>query len=435
MSLVKEQALFLTHLAKLILKAPEYGLILTGGELFRTREQQEIYVKSGRSKTMNSRHLRRLACDLNFFTLDENGKPQLTYSGSAVERLGKYWETLDPANSWGGNWSSFKDAPHFERRNEKSDLEKGADIISVIIEATSGGTVAPVNVAATSDAKPASSAATSADTPKKTRMRGKNLLHDEIGYKKANRRDDTESAQILLNSCLKSDSDFKPLVTDGVFGQNTHKAIAHFQKQTFGNESGVIAPGDPTLSAMCAVLGEAVCAAALRLIMLRCSEKDAEAFADPLEACMQRYEINTPLRRAHFLAQLGHESGELRWKEELASGAAYEGRRDLGNIHPGDGRKYKGRGLIQLTGRHNYTEYAKILKERGDMRDIVAHPELVATDPDLCVDTAGRYWHSRGLNKYADADDVITVTKRINGGLNGIDDRKRLLARAKATLL
>ncbi|MGI9158917.1 MAG: M15 family metallopeptidase [Saprospiraceae bacterium] len=111
MSLVNEQAAFLLDVAKLILKANKMGWTITGGELYRTVEQQEIYIKTGRSKTMNSNHLKRLAIDLNFF---RNG--QLTYDTALLEEIGRFWESLTPQNSAGMFWKTFKDVPHFERR-------------------------------------------------------------------------------------------------------------------------------------------------------------------------------------------------------------------------------------------------------------------------------------------------------------------------------
>lgn len=111
MSMVDEQASFLIDATRLIQKATALGWTVTGGELYRTVEQQQIYVKTGRSKTMNSNHLKRCAIDLNFF---RNGK--LVYDIAQLQPLGDYWESLHPKNSWGGNWSSFKDVPHFERR-------------------------------------------------------------------------------------------------------------------------------------------------------------------------------------------------------------------------------------------------------------------------------------------------------------------------------
>lgn len=110
MSLVIEQAAFLLDVCKLVEYATSLGFSVTGGELFRTPEQQQLYVRSGRSKTLNSNHLRRLAIDLNFI---RNG--QLIYDANALEPVGQFWESLHPKNRWGGHFSSFKDRPHFER--------------------------------------------------------------------------------------------------------------------------------------------------------------------------------------------------------------------------------------------------------------------------------------------------------------------------------
>jgi len=109
MSVVAEQAAFLLDVAKLINKATELGFTVTGGELFRTAEQQQIYVKTGRSKTMNSNHLKRCAIDLNFF---RDGK--LVYDVPTLKPVGEYWQSLHPKNRWGGLWR-FVDLPHFER--------------------------------------------------------------------------------------------------------------------------------------------------------------------------------------------------------------------------------------------------------------------------------------------------------------------------------
>ena len=110
MSLVPEQAAFLRDVCKLIEYATEHGWVVTGGELFRTAEQQEIYLKTGRSRTMASNHLRRLAIDLNFF---RDGK--LVWDKTAIAPIGAYWESLNPKNRWGGNFRSLVDVPHFER--------------------------------------------------------------------------------------------------------------------------------------------------------------------------------------------------------------------------------------------------------------------------------------------------------------------------------
>lgn len=109
--LVAEQAAFLLDACQLVRHATALGFVVTGGELQRPLEMQEIYVKTGRSKTLKGQHLRKLAIDLNFFVRGE-----LCYDKAALQPVGDYWESLNPKNSWGGNWESFKDLPHFERR-------------------------------------------------------------------------------------------------------------------------------------------------------------------------------------------------------------------------------------------------------------------------------------------------------------------------------
>lgn len=140
---------------------------------------------------------------------------------------------------------------------------------------------------------------------------------------------------------------------------------------------------------------------------------------------MEQFEINTPPRVRMFLAQIGHESGELRYVKELASGQAYEGRTDLGNWDEGDGIKYKGRGLIQITGAKNYT----LLLMSLDV-DLINNPEYLES-PEFAVKSACWYWWNERLNSYADAEDLRGCTKRINGGYNGMEDRERLYNLAK----
>lgn len=111
MGLVQQQAAFLLDVCKLIQHATDSGFTVTGGELARTTEQQTIYVKTGRSKTMNSNHLRRLAIDLIFF---KDG--QVMWDKATLAPLGAFWESLDPCNRWGGNFKTLVDCPHFERQ-------------------------------------------------------------------------------------------------------------------------------------------------------------------------------------------------------------------------------------------------------------------------------------------------------------------------------
>lgn len=111
MSLVAEQAAFLLDVCQLIISASKLGFTVTPKELGRTPEQQAIYVKTGRSQTMASNHLRNCAIDLYFF---KDGK--LIMDKAALQPVGDLWQSMSPKNSWGGNWNSFKDIPHFERR-------------------------------------------------------------------------------------------------------------------------------------------------------------------------------------------------------------------------------------------------------------------------------------------------------------------------------
>lgn len=138
--------------------------------------------------------------------------------------------------------------------------------------------------------------------------------------------------------------------------------------------------------------------------------------------------MESGLRLAHFMAQLAHESGGFRYMEELASGKAYEGRADLGNTSSGDGIRFKGRGPIQLTGRANYRTFGRRIGV-----DLERHPEIAAV-PSIGLHTALEYWKDRGLNALADANDIEGITRRINGGLNGLADRKAHLAKVKAWL-
>lgn len=135
--------------------------------------------------------------------------------------------------------------------------------------------------------------------------------------------------------------------------------------------------------------------------------------------------MESALRLAHFLAQLIHESGSFRYMEEIASGQAYEGRKDLGNVNPGDGKLFKGRGPIQITGRANYRRYGKKIGI-----DLERHPEIAAL-PSIGLHLALEYWKANGLNTLADADNVLGITKLINGGTNGLADRKAHLAKVK----
>jgi putative chitinase len=170
------------------------------------------------------------------------------------------------------------------------------------------------------------------------------------------------------------------------------------------------------------------------------STTNAQKFMQFINDTCTRFDISTPIRQLCFLAQVGHESGSLFFTEELASGAAYEGRRSLGNIKPGDGIRFKGRGLIQITGRSNY-------KAAGDAlgADLINNPALLGgKNVNVCTAeqlknaalSAGWYWNGRKLNAIADMINIakpidtgtnlanfILITRKINGGTNGLHDR------------
>jgi predicted chitinase len=169
----------------------------------------------------------------------------------------------------------------------------------------------------------------------------------------------------------------------------------------------------------------------LRAVMPNCESSRASEFHPFLQEAMAEYKINTFLREAAFLAQIAHESGELQFMEELASGVSMEGRDDLGNTEPGDGPRYKGRGPIQLTGRANYRSFGKALG-----LDLEGNP-FQASKKEVGFRIAALFWSNHGLNELADrgTDSAFTqITIRINGGTNGINERFRFYDRAKAVL-
>jgi putative chitinase len=172
-------------------------------------------------------------------------------------------------------------------------------------------------------------------------------------------------------------------------------------------------------------------------------------YADALNEAMDEFEINTPQRQAAFLAQMAHESCEFRYVEELASGSAYEGRADLGNNVPGDGVHYKGRGLIQITGRANYAACSIALF--GYQTRLLNAPELLE-QPGYACRSAAWFWTAGAglrlskralahglelgcnLNDVADRGDFEGVTLAVNGGTNGYPDRLAYYERAQQVL-
>lgn len=171
---------------------------------------------------------------------------------------------------------------------------------------------------------------------------------------------------------------------------------------------------------------------------------NAEKFRPYLNRYMRKYEINTPQRVMAFLSQIGHESANLSTTQEYSSGSAYEGRSDLGNTNAGDGVKFKGRGLIQVTGRFNYENIKKYFGW-----DVVSNPELLQ-EPEKATEVSAWWWSNRirggkNLNQWSDDLDptksvydgnnnyVFTeITKAINGGTNGLSSRQQLYENARS---
>lgn len=152
-------------------------------------------------------------------------------------------------------------------------------------------------------------------------------------------------------------------------------------------------------------------------------------FLEALNDAMTEFGISENVQReTAFIAQLAHESGGFHYVKEIASGAAYEGRADLGNTETGDGVRFKGRGLIQITGRSNYGKCGEALGV-----DLLANPEQLE-QPDLACRSAAWFWQARGLNELADKGNFMRITKRINGGTNGYADRVAYWERAKDVL-
>ena len=158
----------------------------------------------------------------------------------------------------------------------------------------------------------------------------------------------------------------------------------------------------------------------------------AGVFVPVLNTAMNRYQIVGTRRVAAFIAQIGHESGQLKYMREIwgptAAQARYECRADLGNTLPGDGSKYRGRGLIQITGRANYKFCGEALG-----LDLINQPELLEKPQHACM-SAAWFWATRGLNTLADEGKFDTITRCINGGLNGQADRQTLYSRALKVL-
>lgn len=274
-------------------------------------------------------------------------------------------------------------------------------------------------------------AAGAASAPVATAASAPRLLSAAVGPDAPNRRADVARVQALLAARALAEG-ARPIAVDGIWGPRSAAALAAAQAALTGGRDGRADPGGPLIAALQAfALPRGPSMALLRLLWPDAPPRRLDRLGPPLLETMRRRGIATDLRAAHFLAQVGHESGGLRWIEELASGAAYEGRSDLGNTRPGDGARFKGRGLIQVTGRANYARFGAAM---GCRAELLADPALLADDPVLCAESAGWYWTWRGISAHADRDDLESATRAVNGGLNGLEDRRAHLDRAKALL-
>ncbi|WP_044871972.1 glycoside hydrolase family 19 protein [Pseudomonas sp. LFM046] len=173
-------------------------------------------------------------------------------------------------------------------------------------------------------------------------------------------------------------------------------------------------------------------------ILPNAGSKRAALFATAINGAVRRWAIDTPKRMAAFLAQVGHESGHLQYVRELG-GTAYLAKYDTGKLAErlgntpeadGDGQFYRGRGLIQITGRANYLACSLALF--SDTR-LLAQPQLLE-EPDWAVHSAGWFWNSKGLNPLADTGEFLRITRVINGGTNGLAERREIWARARQVL-
>ena len=176
----------------------------------------------------------------------------------------------------------------------------------------------------------------------------------------------------------------------------------------------------------------------LRTAMPNASKSNCEKYLQHLNDTFSEFEINTKMRIAHFLAQLAWESGSLKYTEEIASGKAYEYRKDLGNVKEGDGVRFKGRGLIQITGRANYRQYLEFALgrklEESEKKDEIDEFKHLLSEPKDAVRSAGWFWNKHKLNQKADNDEFTKITKIINGSTITRDKRLPCLRYAKIAM-
>ena len=228
-----------------------------------------------------------------------------------------------------------------------------------------------------------------------------------------------------IQSRLKDLGLVSPDDVDGIYGAQTQSAFTQFKQATHQNDPDQLGPGSAKIlielkqlpgggGLLSKAQTEAIYGRSIQVHQLK-----------DLNDCLNRFQINTPARMRHFLSQTAHESGGLQWLQELASGSDYEGRDDLGNTHPGDGPKYKGAGVIQLTGRCNYQAFSDFIHDPNVMNGV----DYVSTTYPFS--SAGFWWHNNDMNALCDRGaSVEAVTRRVNGGTNGLGDREAYYQKA-----
>jgi putative chitinase len=211
------------------------------------------------------------------------------------------------------------------------------------------------------------------------------------------------------------------ITSDGNFGPGTEKSVKEWQTKHGLTPDGIVGPTTLEKMGITSVIKEDIhISPVVGLSIEKLKGKVPDSVLSQIPDTAIKFNITTNLRLAHFLSQCAHESGNWKYRLEIASGKAYEGRKDLGNIHEGDGVRFKGRGYIQLTGRGNYGRFSKFIGE-----DCVENPDLVANKYPLA--SAAFFFDSNKLwaicDKGFDDATVTSVTKRVNGGINGLSDR------------
>lgn len=211
------------------------------------------------------------------------------------------------------------------------------------------------------------------------------------------------------------------ITIDGIWGPTSQRSFdslaTRYRKLTGQPEWESSLPLSPAT-----VTPSFITEAQLKAMLPQSNWDKVELYLGPLNETMEVFEINTGLRKAHFMAQVLHETAYFKYSEEIASGKAYEGRADLGNTQPGDGMLFKGRGMLQITGRTNYVKCQAYLRERLnsptlDITSSTTAASQLATNPLLAALASGYFWSviKPKLNASADADDIYWVSVYVNG--------------------